>query len=137
MKIAFILLFILFLTNFPSLYYGWYLDYSWFDTVQHFCGGFLMAMFMYGYLKDRLIKREWVKNTLIIVGTTVFIGVLWEFSEFIANQTLIEPTKKYFGINAYFMGDLIDTVGDLLLDTLGALVFLIIHSLWSRDSHKA
>ncbi len=87
-----------------------------------------MAMFMAEYLKDRLITKNQstndtsalVKNTLIIVGATVFIGVVWEFSEYIANQTLIEPFYRWFGIRAYFMGDLQDTVNDLLMDILGA-----------------
>jgi hypothetical protein len=135
MKKAFVFLVILFLTNVPSLYYALYIDYSWFDTVQHFLGGFFVAMFMTAYLKDALNGNNF-KNLLVIAGATILIGVVWEFAEYIANQTLIEPTYKYFGIKAYFMGDLRDTMIDLLMDISGSLVFGILHLLWSRKPHQ-
>jgi len=135
MKKALIALFLLFMTNMGSLYYSWYLRWDWFDTIQHFLGGFFVAILMTAYLKDHLISGNKLKNILIIAGATVFIGVVWEFSEFIANQTLVEPTRKYFGIDAYFMGDLADTMTDLLLDMLGAFALFAIHSLWRRNSH--
>ena len=84
-----------------------------------------MAMFMASYLKDRLTLMGWTKNILIIAGTTVFIGVIWEFAEFIANQTLIDFVYDKFRVRTYFMGDLNDTVLDLLMDILGALVFVL------------
>ena len=135
MKTAFFFLLLIFIINISGLYYGWYLKWSWFDTSLHFLGGFFMAMFMAEYLKDRLIPTEKIKNTLIIVGATIFIGVVWEFCEYIANQTLIEPFYNWFGIRAYFMGDLQDTVNDLLMDTLGALTLVSLHFLRRRNSH--
>lgn len=89
---------------------------------------------MYYYLKDHFLPNSLIKNTLILAGATVFIGVIWEFAEYIANQTLIEPFYNWFGIRAYFMGDLNDTIGDLTLDTLGGLTFWGLHLLWSRKS---
>ena len=85
-----------------------------------------MAMFMADYLKDRLVSGQWIKNMLIVIGATIFIGVVWEFAEFIANQTLVEPFYKWFGIKAYFMGDLTDTINDLLMDILGAITLTIL-----------
>lgn len=82
-------------------------------------------MLMYYYLKDHLKERVFLKNTVIIVGAAVFIGVVWEFAEYIANQTLTEPVYRWFGIRTYFMGDLDDTIADLMLDTLGALTLVI------------
>lgn len=84
-----------------------------------------MAMLMANYLKDHLLPREKIKTLLIIVGATVFMGVVWEFSEYIANQTLIEPLYKYFGVKGYFIGDLEDTLSDLLMDILGAIGFVL------------
>ena len=126
MKKAFIALVMLFLINLPSLYFGWYLKRDWVDIALHFAGGFFVAMFMADYLKDRLVSGQWIKNMLIVIGATIFIGVVWEFAEFIANQTLVEPFYRWFGIKAYFMGDLPDTVNDLLMDTLGGLGFFFI-----------
>ena len=124
MKKAFIALVIIFGINIFSLYYGWYLEWDWFDITMHSLGGFFIAMFMASYLKDRLVPKIDVKNILIVVGATLFVGVIWEFAEFIANQVLIEPFYRWFGIRTYFMGDLKDTINDLLMDTLGALTFM-------------
>jgi len=133
MKKAFILLLILFLINVPNLYYSWYMKFPKIDVIQHFLGGFFMAMFMAAYLKKYILEKEFLKNMLIVVGATTFVGVVWEFSEYIANQTLIDPLYRWFKIKAYFMGDLEDTVSDLTLDILGASSFWIIHLLRSRD----
>ena len=136
MKKAFIALVIIFGINIFSLYYGWYLEWDWFDITMHYLGGFFVAMFMAAYLKDRLVPKTDTKNILIVVGATLFIGVIWEFAEFIANQVLIEPFYRWFGIRTYFMGDLKDTINDLLMDMLGALTFIFLHFLWRRNSHK-
>ncbi len=123
---------ILLLSNIPSIYYGLYLKYWWFDVAQHFLGGFLIAMLMTGYLKDHLLPGDKLKNALIIVASAAFIGVVWEFAEYIANQTLVEPFYRWFSIHVYFMGDLQDTVKDLMDDILGGIGFFIIYSLWSQ-----
>lgn len=136
MKLAFFCLVILLLSNIPSIYYGWYLDHLWFDSTQHFLGGFFVALFFGYYLKDHLLPNKKLNNALIIIGATIFIGVVWEFAEYIANQTLVIPTKQYLGINAYFMGDLKDTVADLLLDILGALTIYLLHFFRSRNPHQ-
>ncbi|MBI2068772.1 MAG: hypothetical protein HYT67_01565 [Candidatus Yanofskybacteria bacterium] len=129
MKTAFLSLVAIFVFNIFGLYFGWYLDYFWFDMTLHFLGGFFMAIFLSIYLKDHLLDNSKLKNTLIILGVVSFVGVTWEFAEYIANQTLIEPFYKYFGVKSYFMGDLADTVNDLTLDMLGAASFAWLHLL--------
>ena len=114
------------MSNAIGLYYGWYLDHFWFDITLHFLGGFFIAMLMANYLKEYVSNSNKLKNALIILGATVFIGVVWEFAEYVANQTLIEPTYKYFKVRAYFMGDLDDTMNDLLMDIIGALAFVFL-----------
>src|SRR3989344_6068183 len=78
------------------------------------------AIFFAAYLKEHISGTAKLKSTLVIVGAAMFIGVVWEFAEYIANQTLIEPFYRYFGVRAYFMGNLEDTVTDLTMDMLGA-----------------
>ncbi len=135
-KIIFFLILILAI-NITGLYYQWYLSYSWFDQVLHFSGGFLIAILFSIYLKDHLLDKSKLKNTLIILGAVSFIGVTWEFAEYIANQTLIEPFYKYFQLHVYFMGDLNDTINDLLMDILGAGLFsFVLHFFRSRKTHK-
>lgn len=129
MKRAFFFLVLVFVINLPGLYYQWYLHYWWFDVVLHFLGGFFIAMFFAAYLKEHIPGGLKLKNTLIIIGAAMFIGVVWEFAEYIANQTLTEPFYKYFGVRAYFMGDLNDTVNDLTMDMLGAGLFAWLHLL--------
>ena len=97
-----------------------------------------MAMLLATYLKDHLFSNSKLKNTLIILGVVTFIGITWEFAEYLASQLLIEPIYRNFGIRAYFIGDLSDTINDLLMDILGAgLYSFILHSLWRRKIHKA
>ena len=122
--------------NLVGIYYQWYLSYSWFDQVLHFSGGLFIAMFFSAYLKEHLFHNSKLKNTLIILGATSFIGVTWEFAEYIANQTLTEPFYRYFQVHVYFMGDLNDTVNDLLMDILGAGVFAVLKIL-SRTKFTA
>ena len=92
---------------------------------------------MTAYLKKQMLEKDFIKNMLVVIGATTLIGVVWEFSEYIANQTLIDPFYRWFGITAYFMGDLEDTVFDLALDILGGSLFWIIHFFRSRNTHKA
>lgn len=129
---AFLALVAIFVFNIFGLYFGWYFQYFWFDTTLHFLGGFFMAMLMANYLSEYFISKKALKNILIIVGATMLIGVVWEFAEYIANQILIEPFYKYFGVRAYFMGDLDDTVNDLMMDVLGGLAYALIFIFPSR-----
>ena len=126
----------IFVVNLVGLYYQWYLVYPWFDQTLHFLGGSFIAMLMANYLSEYFVNKNTLKNLLIIVGVTVFIGVAWEFAEYIANQTLIEPVYIYFKVHAYFMGDLDDTVSDLLMDILGATTLSLLHLRRRRKSHE-
>ena len=100
--------------------------------LHHFLGGFFMAMLMAHYLGSifelRITDYELttLKRYLIIVGAVSFIGVVWEFAEYLAGQTLIEPIYEHFKIRAYFIGDLDDTINDLLMDIIGALSWLTV-----------
>jgi len=137
MKKAFVALTVIFFVNTLGLYYGWYHDFFWFDVALHFLGGFFMAMLMANYLNEYFVNKNFIKNTLIIVGATVLIGVLWEFSEYLANLVLGPIIYKWFAVKTYFMGDLDDTVSDLLMDILGAIAFSLLHLLRSRKAHQA
>ena len=103
-----IALFIDFISVIPSIYYGLYLKFWWFDILQHFLGGFFIAMLFGIYLKDHLIPGKNLKNMLILVGSGVFIGVVWEFSEYIANQILSPFIYDHFHVRVDFMGNLLE-----------------------------
>lgn len=131
---AFIALVIIFCVNIPSMYYGWYLDLPWFDFVLHFSGGFFMAMFLWNYFRQYVGNNK-LANLVIVAGLTALVGVLWEFAEYTANQTLVDPIYHWFQIKAYFIGDLNDTLIDLFMDIAGALIYYGLHLLRSRKSH--
>ena len=94
-----------------------------------------MAILFSVYLKDHLLNNAKLKNTLIIVGVVSFIGVTWEFTEYIANVILSPIIYNTFAVKTYFMGDLNDTISDLLMDILGVGVFsFIFHFILNRKT---
>lgn len=137
MKKAFLSLVVIFITNTIGLYNGWYHDFFWFDMTLHFLGGFFVAMLLSQYLREYLFEGWRLKNFLVILGVVSFMGVSWEFSEYIANLKISPILYDRYGIRTYFMGDLDDTMNDLLMDILGAGSFaLILHSIGRRKAHK-
>ena len=135
-KQAFIALVTIFFINALGLYYGWYRNFFWFDMTLHFLGGFFMAMLLSIYLKDYFIGSSKIKNTLIVLGVVSFMGIAWEFTEYLANTILSPLIYDQLAIKTYFMGDLDDTINDLLMDILGAGLFsLILHPFRSSETH--
>lgn len=140
MKITIYILTVIFFSNFVGMYFGMY-SHWWFDMSLHFLGGFFIAILMARYLADVIEtsnkppkaslakgggRETRLKKYLIIVGAVSFIGVVWEFAEYLAAQTLIEPLYNNFGFRVYFIGDLSDTINDLLMDVVGAFSWLTI-----------
>jgi len=130
MKKAVFSLILTLLVNFAGMYFGFY-NFWWFDVILHFLGGFFVAMLMVHYLKItelRITNYELtaIKGYLIIVGAVSFIGVVWEFAEYLASLTLIESFYNNFGVKTSFIGDLDDTINDLLMDIVGALAWLTV-----------
>jgi len=123
MRLAILFLILVFLVDLLGFYIGSYRFY-FYDIVLHFFGGFFVAMFFYGYLKEYMTGRK-IKKLLIIVGATVFIGVFWEFSEYLATVFLGDYLYNNYGITCC-MGDLNDTVNDLAMDILGAIIYTTI-----------
>ena len=124
MKKALIFLTIIFFSNLIGIYYGMYMTW-WFDMSHHFLGGFFVSMLIFHYLSGVKTSSK-LKDYLIIIGAVSFIGVVWEFAEYLASQTLIEPLYTHFGFRAYFIGDLDDTINDLLMDILGGFTFIFL-----------
>ena len=124
MRLAILFLILVFLTDMLGFYIDSY-RIPIYDTVLHFSGGFFVAMFFYHYLREYMGKKEpKIKKWLIITGATVFIGVIWEFSEYIATVLLSDYLYNH-GIICC-MGNLNDTVNDLAMDILGAIAFVIL-----------
>ena len=130
------LVFIFLFNIYPGFFYDWFARFDYFDNILHFLGGFFVAMLIFSYYNTEFQKNSQMFKLFALVGMAAGIGVIWEFSEFIANQVLVDPLYKYFGIHGYFIGDLNDTISDLLNDILGAISYFSLHFLWSRNSNK-
>lgn len=99
-------------------------EYWWTDVAAHFLGGLAIAV-SWCYVFKYTGFLEYFKNCpatagqfLIIIALVVFIGVLWEIFEVMLD--------KIIGFRAHESWQ-IDTMGDLVMDMVGAGVgFLFI-----------
>lgn len=87
----------------------------WFFELEHFLGGFFVAMFLSNFLF----------NSRSIIVFVVLIGILWEMGELIVNKN--RKLKQFLinKLNYYIDRETIaDIMLDLCLDFLGAATFL-------------
>lgn len=127
-KISIIALVLILISDFIILSLGLKFNPD-FYLIHHYLGGFFVAMFFYGYLSEIMFSSniKTHKKWIIIIGTTLFIGVLWEFLEYLGTFSQINYLS-YFKI-----GDLADTLADLLVDALGAITLLgLLHNRFRR-----
>jgi len=112
---------------FAALYLGemraYYIKYWWWDLFLHTFSALIIGAIGFS-LVDILNKNEKIAIKLSPVFVSIFsfcfalaIGALWEIYEF-AMDTL-------FGLNMQKSG-LVDTMTDLIVDALGALVFSVL-----------
>ncbi len=92
------------------------------DRLFHFGEGFAIAMFAQIYFINDLKSVSRFKKFLLLTGIVAIYGVLWEFIEYLPR---LIPPGPFANIKHYiYGGDLSDTLGDLLADGLGAVVYL-------------
>ena len=87
---------------------------------MHFLGGFVVALFFiwFFFYSNYIEKQNWHWYVLLIIisGSTLLIGVGWEFFEFLIDTLL----SKKIGANLAQL-TLADTMLDLLMDIFGSL----------------
>ena len=100
--------------------FGIGLKHNFFNTVHHYLGGVFVALFFYGYLNEIVSSENipTIKKWLVIVSATLFVGVVWEFTEWIGS---------YYDFDYMNIGDLNDTILDLIVDSLGAATLILLH----------
>ncbi len=100
-----ILIFVLnFIANKLYLYSSlWY-----FDNIMHFLGGFWLGLFFLWYFYDKVFTTFPIKYFFYTILGVFIVGLSWELYEIVVNAS--------FAKNSF---DLIDTLSDLVLDTLG------------------
>ncbi len=113
---------LIFVGLFIGEYYELYYRIPQFDKALHFLGGAVAAWFALSLMQDEVTPMSWWKQALIVVSVTAFIGVVWEWAEYLSSYTRAQTPWLYH----YFSGgDLTDTLGDLVADTLGALALAV------------
>ena len=100
----------------------WYLTTG--NTYFHFLGGLCIALLVTSYYATQFGKLSQPFKFFCILGIVMGVGVLWEFHEFILTKI----------VGQAFMGDLADTIKDLLMDTLGGVAGAFLNSLRGRNS---
>jgi hypothetical protein len=89
-----------------------YWNIWWFDILMHFLGGALIALITLFFIYDSKFFNFSIKKPIIIfsaaIGMTLIIGLSWELWELFVGFT-----------DAYT--DQVDTIADLINDTLGAI----------------
>ena len=105
----------LFATLFLGEVSGFYERFWWWDLVLHFGSAISFGLFAFLFIfmlfeGDRYAAPPWAIGFLAAC-VAMSIGVMWEIFEFGMDQT--------FGLNMQKSG-LPDTMGDLIVDTLGA-----------------
>jgi uncharacterized membrane protein YjdF len=111
------ILFFTFLANFVLGFgYRLYLRTGLFDITLHFLGGLGVYLTLYQFVSKDFLKVPRWQFIILLLGATTLIGVLWEFTEYVTSTTI----GTIHGIE--LIGNLRDTLEDLFLDILGALV---------------
>lgn len=112
-----LLVLIVFLANF-ILGFGFrlYTLTPLFDITLHFLGGLGVCLTLHELLFKKFPKAPFFYWSMLMIGGTMLVGVLWEFFEY--TSSILWGTV--YGME--LIGDLADTLADLLMDLLGAIL---------------
>lgn len=111
----------IFLAHFLGSIVDLYNNIWWYDTFTHFLSGIICSFFILEWLKNRgkYDPNDPIFTIAFIMGISFMIAGLWEDFEFI--------TDKIFGADAQkvLTTGVDDTMKDMIVATLGALIFCI------------
>jgi hypothetical protein len=128
LRILFLLIWILAITNFVAEYYYLYWTYRWLDIPMHFFGGVWVGLAtLWLFLRSGYVFKDMPSSVNTFVTALVggfCIGFLWEVYEYVVWQV----SGKGLPVN--YLGD---TVLDLCMDLLGALFAYVCFALFRKD----
>lgn len=109
---------------------GMYNIISFYDFILHFCSGVVISFLTYAIFckhinKNLSLKSQLFYTFLFALCFTVLIGVLWEVWEFSFDHFFNLNSQRHTDLNGNaLLGHtaLIDTMLDLIADTLGAFL---------------
>ena len=123
----------IFISIFLGSLQGFYQKYAWWDGVLHFLSGLIFAVvgFILVYiLNERKSKRITMSPffvSLFSVSFTLALSVVWEIYEY--------AMDVFFGYQMQEDG-LPDTMSDLIVCTVGALIVGVISYVWMKHRSK-
>ncbi len=116
-------LLLIFIALIVGEYFGLYYSIPYFDKAMHVIGGVVAAWFVLALLQEEITHMAGWKQALIIISVTAFIGIVWEWAEYLSQYTKQDYPLFY----KYFSGgDLPDTLTDIVADTAGAIVTTVV-----------
>lgn len=108
--------------------HGYYIRFWWWDIVLHFTSAIVFAItgFLILYHMDKMteIKAKPIIISLFSFTFALAIGAIWEIIEF--------SLDIIFGLNMQKSG-LFDTMGDLIVDSIAALIISIFGYLYLKN----
>ena len=115
---------------------GLYLWWPWYDKVLHLGSSILIGLLGFlavyiAHVTGRLRFHRWLDGIAILL-VTLGLGAIWEICEYAVDTTLGRATQGAPGLAA-----LDDTMIDLMLDAIGAVVAAIVGPLYIRHSAKS
>ncbi|ERJ11772.1 hypothetical protein [Haloplasma contractile] len=123
-----------------------YIHVKWWDSMLHTLSGSMIAIL--GYSLANSIDQDHNQNkltpffvSLFAVCFSVTIGVVWEVAEFLVDAFVGTNMQRYLISDTLepLVGRaaLVDTMKDLILDTLGAIVIAIIGFIDMKNGREA
>ena len=110
---ALLILISLSILHYIGMRYFLYIKISWYDIMTHIMGGMAIFLSLYWCMKTYFIHNYISNNPWLIIVITTIIGVLWEVMEWYFDITIAPVNTLLYKI---------DTIKDLLDDTLGAVI---------------
>ncbi len=100
-----------------GVYYGFGIRHYWFFELEHFLGGFFVAIFLSNFTNS---------TVLIFIGLAA-ITFLWEFTEYLIarrrkSADYMKKTFKVKDVNPRWK----DTMLDIFLNFLGAAIYILL-----------
>jgi len=84
------------------------------------------------YFAKALKNASWFESALLLLCTVVLVGTFWEFTEY--SVTGLWKSKPP---DLQIIGDLDDTIKDLMMDAIGGVFVAILHFFRHRKTQKA
>lgn len=108
-------------------------QYWWFDVFIHFLGGLWVLSLLVAiknYYKINIAEtNNFLVSFFVLVSLVVFVGVIWEFLEFVADRYIL---KTGF---TNMRGVYEDTLNDLFMDMIGGIFGSVVYLLKNKKTN--